>query len=93
NTARLDYLRERAKQMFGELDGDQDIWRGCRPTMPDSLPVIGHSRGSDRIFNAFGHQHIGLTLSGITGRILTDLIQNKEPVANLSAFSDKRFKK
>ncbi|MEP4949402.1 MAG: FAD-dependent oxidoreductase, partial [Paracoccaceae bacterium] len=93
NPARLNYLRDRTKQMFGPLSGDQEEWLGFRPTMPDALPVIGRSKTSDRILNAFGHQHIGLTLAGITGKIITDILQKKEPVADLTPFSDQRFKK
>lgn len=91
NPDRFAYLRNRADQMFGLMDGDQEIWHGCRPTMPDALPVIGRSKGSDRILNAFGHQHIGLTLAGVTGQLVTDLILGKEPSSDLSSFSDKRF--
>jgi len=91
NPARINYLRDRATQMFGPLDGDQKNWHGCRPTMPDSLPVIGRSQCSARIINAFGHQHIGLTLAGVTGRLVTDIIQDKPPRWDLSCFTDKRF--
>jgi D-amino-acid dehydrogenase len=91
NLQRIAYLRRRARQMFGDLGEPQQEWLGFRPTMPDSLPVIGPSRRSGRIIHAFGHQHVGLTLGGITGRIVTDIIQQKEPVPDISRLSDRRF--
>ncbi|MGV8989291.1 MAG: NAD(P)/FAD-dependent oxidoreductase [Cypionkella sp.] len=45
-------------------------WMGFRPSTPDSLPVIGPSpRGADVIY-AFGHGHLGLTLSAITAQMV-----------------------
>ena len=64
---------------------------GFRPTFPDSLPVIGPSPASDRIILAYGHQHLGLTLGGITGRIVTDLAEGRSPNLPIGAFSPERF--
>jgi len=85
------YLRRRATEMFGALDGDADDWLGYRPTLPDALPVIGPSTVSDRIIHAFGHQHIGLTLGGLTGRMVTDIVTGKEPTPNVSGIGSQRF--
>ena len=91
NPARLSYLRRKAGEMFGDLGEPQSEWLGFRPTMPDSLPVIGTSQKSSRIIHAFGHQHVGLTLGGITGKIVTDIIQGNQPPLDIESFSDKRF--
>ena len=37
-------------------------WLGFRPTLPDSLPVIGRSSACPQVVYAFGHQHLGWTL-------------------------------
>jgi glycine/D-amino acid oxidase-like deaminating enzyme len=58
--------------------------------MPDSMPVIGHAPHSDRIIHAFGHQHLGLTLGGITGRIVADLAEGRMPNLPIAAFSPNR---
>ena len=50
---------------------------GFRPTMPDSLPVIGRSRALPCVFFAFGHQHVGWTLGGITGQLIAELVQGR----------------
>jgi glycine/D-amino acid oxidase-like deaminating enzyme len=59
--------------------------------MPVSLPVIGHSENSKRIIFAFGHQHIGLTLGGVTGKVVTDLALKRTPDCSINDFDPKRF--
>jgi len=91
NTERTDYLTRKSHEMFDGLGAPDDTWLGHRPTMPDSLPVIGPSPASDRIIMAFGHQHIGLTLAGMTGKIVTDLALGRPPVCDLSDYAAARF--
>ena len=91
NTQRTQYLQRKSNEMFGMLGTPDDVWLGHRPTMPDSLPVIGLSPSSNRVIFAFGHQHIGLTLGGVTGRVVTDLAQGRAPYCSISEFSPQRF--
>ncbi|MCU4653433.1 FAD-binding oxidoreductase [Roseibacterium sp. SDUM158016] len=86
NPARLAYLERRGQEMFGTLPAPTSSWLGFRPTMPDSLPVIGRSPASERIIHAFGHQHLGLTLGGITGRIACDLAEGRQPNIAIDAY-------
>ncbi|MGI9311560.1 MAG: NAD(P)/FAD-dependent oxidoreductase [bacterium] len=87
----LAYLTRMAKRMF-DLDGaPTQTWLGHRPTFPDALPVIGPSAKSPRILLAFGHQHLGLTLAGITGKLIAQLIDDAPPEIDLTAFSARRF--
>ena len=88
---RIDYLRRRALQMFGDIGEPDDTWLGFRPTFPDALPVIGPSHRSDRIIFAFGHQHIGLTTGGATGKLVADLIASRQPSIDLAPYSVRRF--
>lgn len=66
-------------------------WMGFRPSLPDSLPVIGPSRASPRIVHAFGHGHLGLTQSAGTGRLVADLIAGRRPALDIAPFSARRF--
>ncbi|CAG0960489.1 D-amino-acid dehydrogenase [Rhizobiaceae bacterium] len=66
-------------------------WLGFRPSMPDSLPVISRSPTDPRITYAFGHGHIGLTLAGITGRLVCDLISGHAPAIDLHPLRANRF--
>ena len=68
-------------------------WMGFRPTMPDSLPVIGRSRTLPCVFYAFGHQHVGWTLGGITGQLIAELVQGKQPSVDLAPYSLDRFRR
>lgn len=88
---RTNVLVERGHAMFGDIGSPTSTWLGFRPTVPDSLPVIGRSHRSERIIFAFGHQHLGLTLGGITGRIVVDLAERRAPNFDISAFDPGRF--
>ncbi|QDI74610.1 MULTISPECIES: NAD(P)/FAD-dependent oxidoreductase [Leisingera] len=90
NQRRLAYIARKGAEMLGPLPDPDSDWLGFRPTLPDSLPVIGPSPQSDRLLYAFGHQHIGLTLSGITGRLIADLAEGRQPNVDLSPFAADR---
>jgi D-amino-acid dehydrogenase len=63
---------------------------GARPATPDSLGVIGPHPSDPRIVFAFGHGHLGLTLSAVTARHVTALIGGRrEP--GLLPFGIERF--
>ncbi len=88
---RLDRLLEGARGVFPDLGAPDREWMGFRPSMPDSLPVIGYSGAGREIIHAFGHGHIGLTLAPITARIVGDLIAGREPEVDIRAYSAGRF--
>jgi D-amino-acid dehydrogenase len=66
-------------------------WMGFRPSLPDSLPVIGTATESPDVFYAFGHGHLGLTQAAATGRLIRDLVGGKNPAIDLLPFSPQRF--
>ena len=70
---------------------DAEEWMGFRPSMPDSLPVIGAAPGSDRAFFAFGHGHLGLTLGAVTGRIVADLVAGRDSEIDRTPYRADRF--
>ncbi|MGI3168879.1 NAD(P)/FAD-dependent oxidoreductase [Pseudooceanicola sp. C21-150M6] len=90
NAGRLDYLARRGREMFAGLPEPSSHWMGYRPTLPDSLPAIGRAPGGQRVIHAFGHQHLGLTLGGITGRIVADLVEGRAPNMALTAYDPAR---
>ena len=87
--SRIDVLEKKARQMVPALGERQDTWMGYRPSTPDSLPFIGHSPKDPRIVYACGHGHLGLTLGGITGKFVSELLTGK-PTFDLSPFSPAR---
>ncbi len=91
NPRRIDYLINNGNKMFDLPSKPDQEWLGFRPTMPDSLPVIGPSEHNQNILYAFGHHHLGLTLSGITGKIISELVAGESLSHNIDAFSATRF--
>ena len=91
NPRNIDFLTRKAKQMLHLPEQPDQQWLGFRPTLPDALPVIGYSMTSEYILCAFGHHHIGLTLAGITGKLIAELVNGEEPSHNIAAFSPRRF--
>ena len=62
------------------------IWMGCRPSMPDSVPRLGNIIGHENIFVGFGGGHVGMTLGPTIGRINADLISGREIGFNLNTY-------
>jgi len=73
--------------------GETTTWMGARPTLPDYLPAIGRSRRIGGLIYAFGHQHLGLTLSAVTAELIADLALGRTPVIDLSPFDIARFER
>lgn len=84
-------LRKAASFLPGLKTEGGRQWMGFRPSLPDSLPVIGASRASASIVYAFGHGHLGLTQSAATGRLVADLLAGRPPALDLEPLSPQRF--
>lgn len=69
----------------------QREWMGYRPSTPDSLPVISRSPRSDSVFYAFGHGHIGLTLSALTGQLVADMVSGLPHRFDMTPYRINRF--
>lgn len=74
---------------FDPTGGTQ--WMGFRPSLPDSLPVIGRAPGAERVIYAFGHGHLGLTQSAGTAELVASLAGRRTPGISLDPFSPRRF--
>jgi D-amino-acid dehydrogenase len=60
----------------------QEPWMGRRPTLPDTLPIIGPAPRHENLWLAFGHSHMGLTMGPITGQLIANFIcGNDQPFA------------
>jgi len=71
---------------------DMTTWMGYRPSLPDHLPVLGRVPDGRNLFFAFGHQHLGLTLAGVTARIIADVVAGRDPGIDLAPYSPLRFR-
>ena len=71
NWRRAEMLAPMARRMVPSLpEGIVTRWHGDRPGTPDSVPVLGPTRGDDRIWYACGHGMLGLTLSARSGLLI-----------------------
>lgn len=90
NYARADAMLAQARRFLPGLHTEGGTqWMGCRPSLPDSLPVIGPSPADGRLFYAFGHGHLGLTQAAATAQLATAWATQQDlPPA---AFAPQRF--
>jgi D-amino-acid dehydrogenase len=92
NFRRSEVMLNKASQFLPGLktDGGKQ-WMGFRPSLPDSLPVIGLSKATPNVVYAFGHGHLGLTQAAATGSLVADLVARRRPAIDLTAFRPTRF--
>jgi D-amino-acid dehydrogenase len=89
--AQLDAVMPAARSVveFGEAVGEP--WRGARPTLPDSLPMIGPAPRHSGLWLAFGNQHIGFTTGPATGAAIAAMIGGAQPPFDATPFSPSRY--
>lgn len=89
--AQLDMVVPMARGVveFGSAVGEP--WRGARPTLPDSLPMIGPAPQHPGLWCAFGNQHIGFTTGPATGAAIAAMISGDKPGFDASAFAPDRY--
>lgn len=95
NPNRSQTLKHHASALLSNARGVEQAsdWMGFRPTLPDSLPVIGRHPRYPQVQFAFGHQHLGLTQAAITAELITDQLLDRPPVIDLTPFRANRFKR
>jgi D-amino-acid dehydrogenase len=92
NFARVKAILKRVRPLLPDADlSGGTRWMGFRPSLPDSLPVIGRSSRSDRILYAFGHGHYGLTQSAATGELIAQLVGQRQTAIDILPFDAGRF--
>jgi D-amino-acid dehydrogenase len=72
-------------------DAVAEPWRGSRPTLPDSLPMIGPAPRHSGLWFAFGNQHIGFTTGPATGAAIAAMISGEPPPFDAAPFSPRRY--
>ena len=91
NKSRTKWMQNRVKETFDIKELPNKVWLGFRPTLPDSLPVIGKSKKNPNIIYNFGHQHLGLTLASYSAEIIEKIILNQEIEKELDYINPNRF--
>jgi D-amino-acid dehydrogenase len=89
---RADALLPGAKRLLPDLrHGKVERWMGHRPSLPDSMPVIGRAPSAPNAIFAFGHGHVGLTCAAPTAEIVAELVAGGTPYMDITPFAASRF--
>jgi D-amino-acid dehydrogenase len=89
---RADTMLNKASRFLPGLQTESATrWMGCRPSMPDSRPVIGAAVNAPNVLYAFGHGHTGLTQAPGTARLVVDMLLGEQSSIDTEPFSAKRF--
>lgn len=83
-----------AKRFYPELEIRQDeidnAKTGMRPVSPDGLPYIGRSKNYDNLIFATGHAMMGWSLGPATGKLVSEIVDDKKTAMDIEAFRPER---
>ena len=93
NMPRVMAIRKGAERYLPGLDRARilEIWRGLRPCTPDGLPIIGRSDSYGNLFIAAGHAMLGMSLGPVTGKLVSELVNEEKTDFDLVPFHMNRF--
>jgi glycine/D-amino acid oxidase-like deaminating enzyme len=91
NPKRWALLERGARELFPSLPRPSSQWLGFRPSLPDSLPVIGRARDTPGVMLAFGHGHLGLTLAAVTAELVAAEFGGHADAKTLAPYSPRRW--
>ena len=92
NWARAEILARHARRWFPGLRTEGATrWMGFRPSMPDSLPIIGRSPRFSNVFLAFGHGHCGMILGARSGALVAAMAADRDPGLDMTPYRADRF--
>lgn len=88
---RAQRLVKHASELFPGIKHDEPLlWSGFRPSLPDSLPVIGPATAEGDVVMAFGHSHYGMSGAPGTARVVDDILHGRHREEH-AMFSHNRF--
>jgi len=93
NRTRLDALRRGASHYLHEPEGGEirEEWYGWRPMTPDDLPIIGAVPGIANLCMATGHGMLGVSMSAMTGVLVSELLTARPPSLDPAPYRIERF--
>ncbi|MHC2106624.1 NAD(P)/FAD-dependent oxidoreductase [Methylobacterium sp. CM6246] len=85
-------LAEHARALFpGLTHGEPQLWLGFRPSLPDTLPVLGPVPQQPGLHLAFGHGHYGMTAGPPSGRLVATLMAQRAAPIDPAPYAVGRF--
>jgi len=94
NTKVTHLIAKRALRFYPKM-ADMAVIRtyaGLRPWTSDNLPIISHVDEVPGFYVAAGHEGDGISLSAITGKVLSEMILEKETSIDIEPLKLSRFK-
>ena len=93
NRTRLDALRRGAAEYLHEPEGPAVVeeWYGWRPMTPDDLPMLGRAPGIENLVLATGHGMLGVSMSAISGLLISEVVAGTTPSLDIAPYSVSRF--
>jgi len=95
NEVRVGALMKTVPEYLPELSPENleltEVWRGLRPCTPDGLPYLGRAPRLENLTVAAGHAMVGISLGPVTGRLVADLVQGRDPGVDLSLTAVERY--
>ena len=93
NQVRLDALEQAAARFLREPTGPvrRAQWAGWRPMTYDDLPLIGRAPRLGNLWLATGHGMMGMGMSAVTGRLLSELMSGAQPCVDPGPSNPARF--
>lgn len=89
---RAKVLAEHARALFPGLTHDEPrLWMGFRPSLPDTLPVLGPVPSRPGLHLAFGHGHYGMTAGPPSGRLVAALVAGRTAPIDPAPYGVGRF--
>lgn len=81
-----------AKRLFPAMQSEvSERWMGCRPALPDGVPILDRAPGLNNALLAFGHGQMGLTQAAVSGHVIRDLLTEQPTSIDISAYDANRF--
>ena len=92
---RVEGILKAVKKFLPEFDiampSTDKLWYGYRPCSADGLPYIGRISKFENVLLATGHGMLGLSLGAGTGKLVSELVDEKKSSINMEAFEVERF--
>jgi D-amino-acid dehydrogenase len=93
--ARVQGILNAVKRFFPDFDVPmpprEKIWYGYRPCSADGLPYIGRIKRYNNVVVATGHSMLGLSLGAGTGKLVSELVDERPTSIDLTPFAVERF--
>lgn len=90
NKVRVEAIANAAQRYYPnvQLSEDEKASAACglRPVSPDGLPFIGKSKKCKNLSIATGHAMMGWSMATATGKLISEVVSNKETSLNLAPF-------